>query len=152
MRRKIAVAAIGLAAVVSGALVASRHTSQPPPVVASPVPTLTRAQRMLVLINDARVTHGLPKVAASEAADEMALMHARHMAATQDLHHHGDYKWPWWGECVGVGDTVPGLFRGFMHSPSHRAIILGEFTNVGIGFAHRDGKLWTTLIFYRKTI
>lgn len=150
MKRWLAAAAVTIATVVTGTLVVTHRTSEPT-VPASPAPVLTRADRMFVMTNEARVVRGLPKVARSEAADEMAAQHALHMARTGELHHHGDYKWSWWGENVGVGDTVRGLFHAFMRSASHRAIILGDFTDVGIGFAHRDGKLWVTMVFYRQT-
>jgi uncharacterized protein YkwD len=41
------------------------------------------------------------------------------------------------------------LFRAFMASPDHRAVILEpRFRRVGIGVVRRGGFLWVTLVFY----
>ncbi len=61
--------------------------------------------------------------------------------------------WTRYGENVGFGGTVETLHQAFMDSPGHRANILGDYNQVGVG-AERDssGRLWVTVDFMKGPI
>ncbi|HEX7168045.1 MAG TPA: CAP domain-containing protein [Acidimicrobiales bacterium] len=61
--------------------------------------------------------------------------------------------WLRFGENVGFGSTVDGLHRAFMESTGHRANILGDFNQIGVG-VDRDaqGRMWVTVDFIKSSI
>jgi hypothetical protein len=81
---------------------------------------------------------------------------------SEDLLHHnpslGDQvRGPWTrlAENVGTGSHTGGdhdhlvqpLQHPFMASPPHRANVLGDYTQVGVGVTHRNGSVWVTVNF-----
>ncbi len=57
------------------------------------------------------------------------------------------------GENVGVGNTVDSLHRAFMASSGHRANIMGDYNQLGIGVVYgSDGRLWVTVRFVKGSV
>jgi uncharacterized protein YkwD len=115
-----------------------------------------RRVRMLEKVNHARVERGVHTLKMDDEVVKIAHAHNVAMAMKKALFHTADLgaklrrvSWRVWGENVGVGMSMPRLFRAYMASPDHRANILnGRFTHVGISFIVRHGVMWSTLIFY----
>lgn len=116
----------------------------------------TPREHMMQLTNDARARANAGQLESSRVANIAAHLHSVRMANNHSLYHScclthdlRNVKWFVWGENVGVGTNVFGLFKAFMASPDHRANMLDtRFTHVGIGF-HRHGHiLWVTMIFF----
>ncbi len=115
-----------------------------------------RRERMLSWVNQARVSHGLHKLAMKDSVVKIAREHNLSMAKKRSLFHSTDlgYKlryvdWHTWGENIGAGVDPYGLYKAYMASPDHRANVLGaKYDHVGISFVVRDGIMWSTMIFY----
>lgn len=134
----------------------------PLPVQAAP-PYAGQEQRFIELMNSARTSRGLSRLAASPEVAEVARRWSRRMAADDRLRHNPrvggqiPITWKRWGENVGYasngGDeslrtVTRRLHRGFMASTGHRENILGRFNQVGIGVAvDDDGTMWATMVF-----
>lgn len=102
-----------------------------------------RKARVLALINGVRADDLRPGWRIAGLAQD----HSERMASAGRIWH--SYSC-YCGEIVGV--TVPGrlgsLFDAWMHSPTHRAVILDHrWDFAGIGIAERDGFLYVTVIF-----
>jgi uncharacterized protein YkwD len=109
----------------------------------------SRAVQMLRLTNAARLALDIHRLQRSHVADKLAREHSRKMAHRDKLFHSSGYTWNTWGENVGAGTNVYGLFKAFMHSPEHRANMLNRaYHHLGVGFVRRNGILWVTMIFY----
>jgi hypothetical protein len=110
------------------------------------------------LTNSARAQNGLGPLAWSEGLANIARAWSGSMAASQTLAHNPTLvdeinawitpNWQRIGENVGFGPSVDILQNAFLNSPPHRANILGDFNQVGIGVV-RDGNgtVWVTLDF-----
>lgn len=117
---------------------------------------LARRDVMLRKVNHARAERGIARLRMSDFVVKLAQNHNVAMAGAGKIFHTSDlgYKlrtvdWRYWGENVGVGVSVAGLFRAYMGSPAHRANMLDRrFRRVGIAFLVRDGLMWSTMIFY----
>lgn len=134
----------------------------PLPVQAAP-PHAAQERRFLSLMNDARASRGLSKLAPSPDVATVARRWSRRMAADGRLRHNPrvggqiPIAWRRWGENVGYASNSGGrglaavtrrLHRGFMASDGHRANILGRFNQVGVGVAIADdGTMWATMVF-----
>ena len=109
-----------------------------------------RRERMLSWVNQARVSHGLHKLAMNDSVVKIAREHNLAMAQKRSLFHSSDlgYKlryvdWRTWGENVGAGVDPYGLYKAYMASPDHRANMLGaKFNHAGISFVVRNGIMW----------
>lgn len=113
---------------------------------------------MLCLVNDTRTRWGLPALAESsllrqsaeeKSGDLMSCNEFSHTACGREFSHwirETGYMSP---ECWRVGEnlawgvarqaTVGSIFNAWMHSPTHRANILGDFEEIGIDL--RVGKM-----------
>ncbi len=115
-------------------------------------------QAFFDLTNAARAQSGLGPLAWSEGLANIARVWSGSMASSQALAHNptlvgevGAWITPNWqrlGENVGFGGSIGNLQAAFMNSPGHRANVLGNFNQVGIGVV-RDGNgtIWVTLDF-----
>jgi len=131
--------------------------------VAGAVPALAfdhsaNESAMLRLIDHARARRGLHRLAERSALDAAALSHARQMIRLDYFSHssqdgttmgarvrdagYGSRGWSGWsaGEVIAWGSGAKGtpraIFTAWMHSPSHRGIILGKrWRDVGLGCA-----------------
>ena len=99
-------------------------------------------------VNDARQAHGLRPVQISWTLHERAQAHARDMSEAFRIFH-----CPWFagGEDVGAIDRdlpVRDLFRAFMRSSEHRAVILSPWRDrIGVGLKGSDGTRFVALFF-----
>jgi len=101
-------------------------------------------------VNVARVNHDEPRLDVGWRISRYAERHAHKMCRQHRLFH-GTYGWAWqkaWGQIVGYGPSTRAVFRKFMRSAKHRAIILGlAFTRMGVGVAKADGIMWIVVDF-----
>jgi uncharacterized protein YkwD len=122
-------------------------------------------QRFLELMNASRKAHGHPALAASADVATVARDWSKRMAADGRLRHNPNVSreltvdWRRWGENVGWASNRAGqpldavvrrLHRSFMESDGHRANIMGDYNQVGVGVAVDDeGTMWATMVFVR---
>jgi uncharacterized protein YkwD len=111
---------------------------------------LAQERELITLINQQRAQNGLPPLQKSDALCQAARLHSNDMAQNNFLSHTGsDGSSPWdrladagyhlWtgGENVGAGyPTAADMVNGWMNSAGHRANILGNFCDVGAGYAY----------------
>jgi len=129
-------------------------------------PDLTPEERavyeLIALVNVERATRGLPNLFVDARVTEAARAHAADMAANRRMQHVGSdgsdggirlartgYEWSSWGENIGAGFVDPlTLFQSWMNSPDHRANLLGDSADVGVGVvATPDGvPYWALLV------
>ena len=126
---------------------------------------------MLRLINHARTSHGLRAVKIHTALDKAALSHSRDMIA-HDYFAHSSYAggsvakrargagystsgWSHWevGEVIAWGKSSCGtpeaVFKAWMHSSSHRQIILiKRWRDVGLGACRGTFKGLSGVVMY----
>lgn len=102
-------------------------------------------------INKARADAGMAPLSVSGDLQSPARSWSVHMADEGELSH-SDVRnrvsgWQRVGENVGYGASVSSIHNALMNSSSHRANILGDFTQVGVGVERRGGELWVSQIF-----
>jgi uncharacterized protein YkwD len=107
-------------------------------------------------INSYRSGQGLAGLTRNGSLDSMAQSWAKHMGTTGNLSHSSNPskligQWSAAGETVGRGGSVGSLFEAFKASGGHRAIILGDFTHIGIGvWVDGNGVVWTAQLFAKS--
>jgi len=114
-------------------------------------------QRFLDLLNGERTSRGMAPLALRAEVIPVArdwtasMMRAGGLSHNPKLADQMPSDWTAIGENVGAGSTVDSLHTAFMNSSGHRANILGDFNQVGIG-SDRDasGKLWVTVDFLKS--
>jgi uncharacterized protein YkwD len=114
-------------------------------------------QSLFDLTNQAR--SGLAGFQYDPAAASVARTWASQMAAQQNLQHNPNLvsqidqyvtaDWTRLGENIGYGPSVSAIQDAFMHSPEHRANILGDYNRVGIGIAHNGNTIWVAVDFVK---
>ena len=106
------------------------------------------------LVNEARDSHGRPRLEVRDHLNHVAYEQAVRMAARGVLFHNphladevrGD--WAWVGENVGYGPDVRTVHAAFMASPRHRANVLDrDFDELGTGVVRSDGRVWVVHVF-----
>jgi uncharacterized protein YkwD len=132
------------------------------------------ARQVLALVNAARQkgtrcgrkSHGAARpVALSATLSQVALAHARDMAAHNSMSHRGSdgsqpaervtragYRWRNTAENVAAGQPgADSVVAHWLNSPGHCATIMGaQFTEMGVAFAvdpHSDGKIYWAQVF-----
>jgi uncharacterized protein YkwD len=120
----------------------------------TPPPTPTPADAGLAArCNEARARRGLPPLAVDARLAAAAQGHAQDMAAHVMLSHTGSdgsgpadrieragYAWAAAGECIAAGQPdAAAVAADWGADPAHRAILLGDYTQVGTG---RSGNYW----------
>jgi uncharacterized protein YkwD len=131
-------------------------------------PYEAQEQRFVKLINASRQAHGHRALVASPSVAKVARNWSKRMAADGNLRHNPNVStllkvdWRRWGENVGWASNRSGaplakvtrrLHRSFMQSRGHRANIMGDFNQVGVGVAlDEDGTMWATVIFVHAPI
>ena len=142
-------------------------TATPPPAgpTATPSPTVTPASdyetQVVQLINSERAAQGLPPLTIDSRLVEAARRHSQDMATNNFFDHIGSdgstpgqrireagYSYSRAGETIAGGYSSPSsVVQGWMNSPPHRAILLGDFVHVGVGYVFnpnsRYGHYWT---------
>ena len=105
------------------------------------------------LINAERADRGIPALQWNDNAASKAQEWAESMASRRAISHSVltdgiDGGWTSLGENVGYAGNVDQTHRGFMNSPRHAAAILnGQYKEVGIGVAERDGMFYVVEVF-----
>lgn len=139
------------------------------PAVAEAAPPYEASeQQFLTLMNADRTSADRGRLAASPDVATVARNWSKRMAGDGDLRHNPNVskqltvEWTRWGENVGwasngtdgaLSAVVSRLHRGFMESAGHRANILGDFNQVGVGVAiDGDGTMWATMVFVEAPI
>ena len=125
---------------------------------ASPSPM---ERQLFNLLNRERQKAGLAKLEWNQKLANAARRHSRLLARHKDLSHQfrgepplqrragkAGARFDSVAENVALAPTVEELHRGLMHSPPHRANILGrDYNAVGISIVARDGELYATQDF-----
>lgn len=113
--------------------------------------------------NRERAEQGFAQLKWDEALAAAARKHAALMADQEELSHRlpgeaaldarmaqAGARFSSVGENVAIGPEAPEIHNGWMHSPGHRANILGpHFNALGVGVAERDGQLYAVEDFSR---
>ena len=113
--------------------------------------------------NRERAEQGLPQLKWDETLATAARKHATLMADQEELSHRlpgeaaldvriaqAGARFSSVGENVAIGPEPPEIHTGWMHSPGHRANILGtHFNALGVGVVERDGQLYAVEDFAR---
>jgi uncharacterized protein YkwD len=129
-------------------------------VVLVAVPGIARADtgsNFVSATNQARHAAGLAPLSVSGDLVAAATAHAKAMASSGVLAHTVHLGsalccWQTVGENVGRGSSAALLEAAFLASPEHRANILGDYTQVGIGYAvDSHGQLWVSELFRLPT-
>jgi uncharacterized protein YkwD len=115
-------------------------------------------QEVLDLTNKERQAAGLPALKANEKLFKAARAHSANMAKQNELNHTLDGKGPGerladagykpagWAENCAQGQRTPQeALASWMNSEGHKANILGQHAEIGIGIATSEGgvKYWT---------
>lgn len=115
-------------------------------------------RRFLDLINLERAAAGMSPLAVRPELVDVARAWTGWMSSTGTLAHNPNLvdqapaDWERLGENVGAGSTVDGLHLAFMASPSHRANVLGDFNQAGIGVEYdASGRMWVTVNFMKSS-
>jgi hypothetical protein len=114
--------------------------------------------QMLALTNADRAANGLAPLVMDPSLTTIARSWSDHLMATGTLSHNLSLStmlpadWLTYGENVGMGSSPATLETAFMNSPAHRANILGDYRQVGIGVDVRsDGTMFVTLDFMKTS-
>lgn len=126
-------------------------------------PYQVQEEQFRKLINADRAEAGRGRLAAAPGAATVARNWSKRMAADGNLRHNPNVgeqltiDWTRWGENVGwasngggasLSSVVKRLHKGFMESSGHRANIMGDFNQVGVGVAvDGRGTMWATMVF-----
>jgi uncharacterized protein YkwD len=109
-------------------------------------------------VNEVRAGNGLPPVSYRDEIVDVSRWHAARMAGDGQLYHNPERReavaarvpdWERIGENVGWSTSPEGLHWRLMASPTHRDVILGDYTQLAIGVTYRDGKYWMTQTFIK---
>ena len=114
-------------------------------------PRAAQEQAMLCLVNETRERYGLPPLTESQSLRQSAIDKGRDLVSCNEFSHTAcGREFSYWirqtnylsSECWRIGEnlawgveeqgTVDDILRAWMHSPSHRENILGDFGEIGI--------------------
>jgi uncharacterized protein YkwD len=106
-------------------------------------------------IHAMRSFYGLAPIPEDAELTDLATEHSWRMARAQQIFHSTEVQmagspepWETIGQTVGKGSRVWLVVRAFMDSPTHRDLILGDWTAVGYGHIRAaDGNVYVTLWF-----
>ena len=142
------------------------------PAAAAHAATLTKPEKqLLALINHTRAKHGMHKLTAINCLERASHSHSRDMVKYDYFSHnshsgesfaarlirfgYGHAGYTSWaiGEDIacgyGSGATPKAIFRAWMHSPAHRAVILTRrFRSVGLGRSKGTVKGVSGVVFF----
>jgi uncharacterized protein YkwD len=121
-----------------------------------PATAMTRREkRLLRLVNDLRVHHGLVRLKPAADVCHDAHRHSWKMSRYDTLFHSTNLESvvgraaTAWGENIAKGRRVRGVFKLWKHSAPHLANLLyNRYRHVGVGVVKYHGYLWSTMIFY----
>ena len=127
----------------------------PPPTI----PPDNVIEELLESHNAERNKKGLQPLRLNEKLRYAAQQHAQWMARNRKMNHTGEngsrpgdrardagYRWQRVGENIAMGyATVSAVMNGWMNSSGHRGNILGNYKEVGLGYAKSDRTYWCAL-------
>lgn len=154
--RRIASVVLVCLAVCAGLLV----TSAAPAAAYTGTPSDAEAQ-FAQMLNDYRNQNGLGSLNITPVLSDIARNWSAQMAASQTLSHDPDAvaevssvipDWTRIGENVGYGYDTASLNDAFINSAPHRANMLGDYNQVGIGVALNGSQIWVTYRFVKGSI
>ena len=119
----------------------------------SPTPASDYETQVVQLINQQRAANGLPPLNIDSRLVQAARRHSQDMATHDFFSHIGSdgstpgqrirdagYSFVSAGETIAGGYPSPSsVVQGWMNSPKHREILLGNFVDVGVGYAYNPG-------------
>ncbi len=120
---------------------------------ATPTEITDAGLRILADTNAARTTAALPPLTRNPAMDAVAQSWAEQLARAGTLSHNPSTGsqipagWSRWGENVAQGYTFRSVVGGWLGSTGHRANILGDFTDIGIGWVVAGGTTYAVQVF-----
>lgn len=101
-------------------------------------------------VNAHRINAGLQPLTETTDLTDYATEHSWAMARAGGLWHSNIHRvpgpWESVGEIVGRGSTPSMVVEAFMASPEHRAVLLGDWTEIGYGHI-RSGQVFVTVSF-----
>lgn len=108
-------------------------------------------------INAYRASKGLQPLRFSPEIADVAQRWTDTMAETSSFRHSPDYAqqypvgWTWAGEIIAYNSTRDPhtLVRQWINSAGHEALMVGDFTVMGVGVAFRDQRMYGTTNFAR---
>lgn len=117
---------------------------------ATPTPASDWEARVVQLINGERAAQGLSPLSVDSRLVQAARRHSQDMATHNFFDHYGSdgsspfdrihdagYSFVTAGETIAGGYTSPeSAVNGWMNSPGHRAILLGNYDDVGVGYVY----------------
>ena len=114
--------------------------------------------QFLSKINASRSAAGLAPLTTNGNLQSYARSHSAEMANADKIYHSTASQlraaagsgWTALGENVGRGQSPDSLHAKFMESPGHRANILGDYNQVGIGTVSSGPYLYVTVVFMKK--
>jgi hypothetical protein len=113
--------------------------------------------QFLTLINQERTSRGMNALTVRSEVIPVARNWTAKLIGDQALSHNPSLAtlmpadWITIGENVGFGSSVDSLHTAFMNSPGHRANVLGDFHQVGIGVDYdAKGRMWVTVDFMKS--
>ncbi|RKP25895.1 hypothetical protein SYNPS1DRAFT_28385 [Syncephalis pseudoplumigaleata] len=127
-------------------------------------PAEEQLQAVLALVNEERAKAKLAPLALDACLTRAAQLHSEAQACAGKMSHQlpdeadlvarvnavtaAGKQWAAWAENVAFGnDNERVVMSMWMNSPQHRGNILGRYSHLGIGIAHRDGKPYWTQVF-----
>ncbi|RKP06676.1 hypothetical protein THASP1DRAFT_31513 [Thamnocephalis sphaerospora] len=135
----------------------------PPTSPCDETPADEQLHGMLQLVNEERRKAGKTSVELDVCLIRAAQLHSEAQAEAGKMSHQlpaeadlvtrvnavsGQRRWMGWAENVGFGSEDPRVVMSmWINSPQHRDNILGNYTHLGVGVAHRNGKPYWTQVF-----
>ena len=124
-------------------------TDSPTPASATVVDENTGRSQIFSDTNAARAANGLAPLVINTGLNNVAQAWAKQMSADNKMYHNVNYSkqipagWSRAGENVAYGYTHITVTPAWMASPGHKANILGDYTDIGIGyFVDAKGVAW----------
>lgn len=127
-------------------------TTDPPPVTIKAEFRADYEADFRSRINSLRSSNGLPALSSNGSLNSRARDWAKSMADSNKLKHSniGNLVPPWSGagENVGKGGSVSSIFNSLTGSSAHKANMVGNYTDMGVGvWVDINGTLWTVHVF-----
>jgi uncharacterized protein YkwD len=103
-------------------------------------------------INKIRLRHGLPKASSDPQLGYVARKHARTIARDGAVYHDDRFgervtNWIRLGQNTGRGGGCRSITRAFMNDQTHREIILGQWSFMGVGVDSAGGRIYVQQLF-----
>jgi uncharacterized protein YkwD len=116
--------------------------------------TQQAVQLILEQTNQARVANGLKPLVLNDGISKVSQAWSQEQANRGAMQHNPDYAfqipagWNSAGENVAMGQRYEDVVAAWMNSAGHRANILGDYTDIGIGYyVDANGTTWFTQNF-----